>query len=436
MTPSTTHAVARFTTSTAAASDALVVACVGMGYVGLPTSLALNAAGFGVIGFDVNPARLEAIAQGTVDALPRDLARLRASVKSKQLRLTAEPGMLAEADAVIIAVPTPVDEQLQPDPRAVHAACATVVEHARAGQTIILTSTTYVGTTRTQLVEPLAARGLVAGRNIHVAFAPERILPGDASVEQTETPRVLGGVTPDCTAAAARVLDPIVKHLHTVPTAETAEFTKLFENTFRALNLGFANEMAAMAKHFGIDPIDVVEAASTKPYGFLSHYPSAGVGGHCIPVDPYYLLAPLAEQGVATPIATAALNEVAARPARVADRALELLSEIGREGGRILIVGMAYKPGVSDYRESPAYDITRHLHAHEVDVDYFDPLVERCTVRGVGDLESVTSPNPADYALVLIATVHPGTDYTWLDEAEHVLDATYRALGGRNRHLV
>jgi len=201
------------------------VAVVGLGYVGLPTALALQAAGFPVIGLDISKPRLATIAAATADLLARDRALLIDALDGGRLQLSSDMARIGAAEIVIIAVPTPIDDELNPDPRAVHAACATVVEHARAGQTIILTSTTYVGTTRTQLVEPLAVRGLVAGRDLHVAFAPERILPGDESVSQTETPRVLGGVTPQCARAARSVLEPIVERLHTVSSAEAAEGT-------------------------------------------------------------------------------------------------------------------------------------------------------------------------------------------------------------------
>jgi nucleotide sugar dehydrogenase len=414
------------------------VAIVGLGYVGLPTGLALQAVGCQVIGLDTSERRLASIADATADLLARDRALLTDALEAGRLELSADMSRIEEADVVFIAVPTPIDEELNPDPRAVHAACATVVRHARAGQTIILTSTTYVGTTRAQLVEPLAARGLVAGENIHVAFAPERILPGDESVQQMETPRVLGGVTPACTQAAKVVLEPIVEVLHTVSSAEAAECTKLFENTFRALNLAFANEMAGVANHYGLDIVELVNAAATKPYGFLAHYPGAGIGGHCIPVDPYYLLAPLAQAGISTPIATTALARVAARPGEVAERALDILAQrgIGPTAARILLVGMAYKPSVQDYRESPASAITRHLVHRGVRVEYYDPYVETAQIHGVGTLASIRGPVAADYDLALVATIHPAFDYSFLDGCEDVLDATYRTPGGKRRHTV
>lgn len=415
-----------------------IVAVIGMGYVGLPTSLALREAGFPVIGLDISQARLQAIRHGAVDLLERDRPRLTEALDSGLLALTTDTAALQAADAVIIAVPTPVDDDLTPDLRAVRAACASAVAHARAGQTIILTSTTYVGTTQDLLVAPLRQRGFVIGRDVHVAFAPERINPGDALWEQTAVPRVLGGVTPACANAAAQIVAATAAKVHVVSSTEAAEFTKLQENTFRAVNLAFANEMAAAAGFYGVDPIEIVEAASSKPYGYLAHYPGPGVGGHCIPVDPYYLLAPLRAAGVGTPVTESAMHAVATRPATVAARAVELCAQrgIAAADARILLVGVAYKPGVADHRESPALQIAAQLAAAGTQVAYHDPLIGQVGVRGTGTLASVEHPDAADYDLVLVAVVHPGHDYGFLQDAEHVLDATYRTPGGTVRHTL
>jgi nucleotide sugar dehydrogenase len=328
------------------------VAVVGLGYVGLPTALALHEAGLGVLGVDSSDRRLADIRAGAVDLLERDRARLTTALGSGRFGLTSSAGDIEHADVVMIAVPTPVDAHRQPDTRALTAACATSVEHAREGQTIVLTSTTYVGTTRDLLVAPLAARGLVAGEDVHVAFAPERINPGDPLVEQTEVPRVLGGVTPACADAAAAVLAATTTCLHRVSSLEAAELTKLQENTFRAVDLALANELAAAAGAYGVDPVEVVEAAATKPHGYPPHRPGPGVGAHCIPVDPYYLLAPLRAAGVRTPVIEQAMAAVAARPREVAERALTALTERGvaAAGARVLLVGAAYKSGVADRR--------------------------------------------------------------------------------------
>ncbi|WP_231379322.1 nucleotide sugar dehydrogenase [Candidatus Solirubrobacter pratensis] len=414
------------------------MAVLGMGYVGLPTSLALREAGFRVLGVDISERRLRHIEAGSVDLLDRDRPRLTRALESGQFGLTTDLRALEAVDAVLIAVPTPVDHDLNPDLRAVRSACASAVEHARAGQTLILTSTTYVGTTRDLLVEPLRERGFTIGEDIHVAFAPERINPGDALWEQAAVPRVIGGVTSACTDAAAAVLAATASKLHVVSSVEAAEFTKLQENTFRAVNLAFANEMAAAAGFYGVDPVEVIDAAATKPYGYLPHYPGPGVGGHCIPVDPYYLLTPLRDAGVASPVVENAMASVAGRPRSVADRALDITGSrgIADANARVLLVGVAYKPGVEDFRESPALQIAGRLAARGAQVSYHDPLIAEVEVEGAGVLHNVAAPDPSQYDLVLVAVVHPGHSYEYLADAEHLLDATYKTSGGKVRHAL
>jgi UDP-N-acetyl-D-glucosamine dehydrogenase len=414
------------------------VAVVGLGYVGLPTVLALHGAGADVIGIDVSERRLQAIRTHDVDLPGGDVGRLRDALDGERLRLSSIPGAIAAADAVIVCVPTPVDDARKPDPRALHAACASAVEHARAGQTIVLTSTTSVGSTRELLVEPLAERGLQAGRDVAVAFAPERILPGDRTVDQHAVPRVLGGATPDCGRRAHELLAATTAAIHVVSSLEAAELTKLYENTFRAVNLAFANEMAGVCTHFGLDPVEIVDAAATKPYGFLAHYPGPGVGGHCIPVDPYYLLDPLREEGVRTPIAEQAMAGIVARPAAVASRALALLRMrgIAPTEARVLIAGMAYKAGVADARESPGLAIADRLERAGATVAYHDPRVPEVRTAARSALRSIERPTPADAQLAIVTAVHVEDDLGWLDGFEHVLDATYRLTLDGPRHLV
>lgn len=414
------------------------VAVVGLGYVGLPTALALHGAGGDVIGIDVSERRVEAIHSRAVDLPAGDVARLRDALGGERLRLSTVPAAIAAADAVIVCVPTPVDEQRRPDPRALRAACASAVEHARPGQTLVLTSTTSVGSTRELLVEPLAERGLRAGRDVAVAFAPERILPGDRTVDQHAVPRVLGGATADCAERARRLLAPTTAAIHVVSSLEAAELTKLYENTFRAVNLAFANEMAGVCTHLGIDPVEIVDAAATKPYGFLAHYPGPGVGGHCIPVDPYYLLEPLREAGVKAPIAEQAMAGIVARPAVVAARALALLRlrGIAPAQARVLIAGMAYKPGVADARESPGLAIAERLERAGVQIAYHDPRVPDVRTTAGTELRSLERPAPADADLAIVTAVHAEDDLGWLRAFEHVLDATYRLALDGPRHLV
>ncbi|HXE45854.1 MAG TPA: nucleotide sugar dehydrogenase [Conexibacter sp.] len=414
------------------------VAVVGLGYVGLPTVLALHDGGADVIGIDVSERRLQAIRSHDVDLPEMDVVRLRRALDGERLRLGPVPAALAAADGVIVCVPTPVDEQRRPDERALRAACATLVEHARPGQTLVLTSTISVGSTRELLVEPLARRGLQAGRDVAVAFAPERILPGDPTVDQHAVPRVLGGATPACAERARKLLGPTTAQIHVVSSLEAAELTKLYENTFRAVNLAFANEMAGVCTHLGLDPVEIVDAAATKPYGFLAHYPGPGVGGHCIPVDPYYLLEPLREAGVSAPIAEQAMKGIAARPAAVAARALTLLRMRGfaPPEARVLIAGMAYKPGVADARESPGLAIADKLERAGAQVSYHDPRVPEVVTSAGTRLRSIARPAPGDADLVLVTALHAGADLRWLAAFEHVLDATYRLPLDRPRQLV
>lgn len=414
------------------------VAVVGLGYVGLPTSLALLIAGLDVIGIDLSERRIAEIRDMSADLVDRDRRRLRLALRSNAFDMTQDPSAVAHADCVLICVPTPVDEQRRPDLRALRGACASVVAHAREGQTIVLTSTTYVGTTRDLLVEPLAARGLIAGRDIHVAFAPERIDPGALGHDTEQTPRVIGGVTPACAEAAVAVLGEIAPSLAVVSSVEAAELTKLYENTFRAVNIALANELAGMARHWGLDTIEVTRAAASKPYGYMAFFPGPGVGGHCIPCDPHYLTHPLRGTGVRTSLVDGAMDAIAGRPAEVVARAELELEAAGAtlEGARVLVVGAAYKPGVRDVREAPALDIIKLLVGREAQVAYHDPLIPTVDVGDDVSLISVAEPDGAAYDVAIIAVRHPGMDLAFLHECPCVVDCTYAADAGRRRVTV
>ncbi len=414
------------------------VAIVGLGYVGLPTGLALTTAGYGVIGIDTSQARLEAIERGAVDLLPSDLERLSTALDEPSFDLTANGAAVADADVVMICVPTPVDGQLRPDLRILRRACARIVDNARDGQAIVLTSTSYVGTTRELLASPLQDRGFRIGEDVFVAFSPERIDPGNTTHPQETVPRVVGGVTPRCTQLAGAVLAEIAAAVHVVSSPEAAELTKLYENTFRAVNIAFAYELAEVSRACGLDPMEVIEAASTKPYGFMPFYPGAGVGGHCIPCDPHYLLASLPALQVDAPFVRRGMQAIADRPGQVARRVRQILVEAaGRApGSRVLVVGAAYKKNLQDVRESPAVEIIAELRNGGVVVDYHDPLLPSLTLPDRLTLLSVQRPEPEDYDLVVLATLHDGHDYAWLDECARVLDCTYRTPIARQRYLI
>jgi nucleotide sugar dehydrogenase len=414
------------------------VAVLGLGYVGLPTGIGLAEQGLRVIGVDVSERRLQDVREGTVDLAGPERDRLRAAIELGVLALTSDPGALHAADAVVICVPTPVDEALAPDLRFIRAACATAVAQARRDQTIVLTSTTYVGTTRELLIQPLAERGLRPGREVFVAFSPERIDPGNRRFGQEDVARVVGGATTQCARAAAAVVGGVAARVHVVSSPEAAEMTKLYENTFRAVNIAFANEMAGASRCYGLDPIEITRAAATKPYGFMPFHPGPGVGGHCIPCDPHYLLQGLRERRGHAPVTERAMKAIAMRPTAVVSRALDMLVEDGidRRDARVLVVGASYKPGVRDVRESPAVRIMRELAEEGVAVAYHDPLVRSLEAGEQMALLSVPRPDPSDYDLALLVTLHDGHDYDWLDSFGQVLDCTYGTPLGRERALI
>jgi UDP-N-acetyl-D-glucosamine dehydrogenase len=413
------------------------VGVVGLGYVGLPTALGLMASGSKVIGFDVDLRRLAAIGVGDVDLHPADLARLRTFRHRAELTLTSEPHRLADADTVIICVPTPVDRNLVPALRALSSACSTVVEHAVYGQMIILTSTTYVGTTRDLLARPLTERGFQVGHDVHVAFSPERIDPGNSRHVAAKTPRVVGGMTGECTRRAVALLGRVAPAVHPVGSPEAAEMAKLLENTFRAVNIALANEFADASRYFGLDPMEVIGAAATKPFGFMPFYPGPGVGGHCIPCDPHYLLWQLRGSRLFMPLIDAAMTVIAKRPSEVVERVGQVLAtcERSRSGARVLIVGVTYKPGVADVRESPALEIMQRLADCGSQVAYTDPLVPSLTL-GNTSLTSRPEPMAEKWDLVVVHTLHPDVDLSWLQDQEQVLDATYRLTDLKHRTVV
>lgn len=410
---------------------AAAVAIIGLGYVGLPTALALLAAGNEVIGVDASESRLDAIRRRKVDLTPADHQRLAAYLDDPCFTVTSDPASTARARTVVICVPTPIDRHFVPDLRALSAACASVVEHTEPGQLLMLTSTTYVGATRDLLVEPLTERGFQVGRDVFVAFSPERIDPGlindHPTISHDHTPRVVGGTGELSTGLAAAVLRRTAPDVHMVSSAEEAEMTKLWENTFRAVNLALANEFAEDCRALGLQPLPIIEAAATKPYGFVAHYPGPGVGGHCIPCDPHYLLWQLRALRVTSPLVETAMSAIAARPRQVVRRVRDILADRGTStsGARILVVGVSYKPGVADVRESPALEILADLAEEGAKVHFTDPLIPRLKL-GSRTLAGVTEPQREQWDLVVVHTVQPDTELGWLADQPAVLDATYR----------
>ncbi len=405
------------------------VALLGLGYVGLPTALAFHAAGRSVLGLDVSQSRRSAIVEGRADLVSSDRERLQAAlVDSDNFTLSGDPMQLMRSRVVIAAVPTPIDDHLLPDLGILRAACAEMVEYAVPGQVLILTSTTYVGSTNDLLVAPLLSRGFTIGEDIHVAFSPERIDPGNDRLAHEDVPRVVGGVTPRCAEAAKEALSAYADKVHIVSTPAAAEMTKLLENSFRAVNIALANEVAEICRSLRLDVIEVIEAAATKPYGFMPFFPGPGVGGHCIPCDPHYLLWQLRSHRQLAPIIEEAMSAIAARPLRVVERVREVLSLNGRgtTGARVLLLGVAYKADVEDVRESPALEIIEGLRRVGAQVDFFDPFVPSLQLNDGTRLISVQDPESYDSDMVVVHTMHSRLDLGWLEDVPLILDASYQ----------
>jgi UDP-N-acetyl-D-glucosamine dehydrogenase len=413
-------------------------AIVGLGYVGLPTAAALHGQCGRIIGVDVNPERLREIEARQADLSGPDRVRLDAALDDGSLEMTSDPAAVEKADAVIICVPTPVDGDYAPDLRALRGACESVVAHARPGQTLILTSTTYVGTTRELLAEPLEGRGLRVGSDVFVAFSPERIDPGNVDHLQRETPRVVGGVTAECAQRAATVIAHLTDVVYLVSSADAAEATKLYENIFRAVSLALANEFAVACGALNLDPVEVSLAAGTKPYGFLGALPGPGVGGHCIPCDPHYLLWQLHRGGHTSPLIEQAMTSIRLRPDRVAERAREVLAADGKTlaGARVIVVGVSYKAGVQDLRESSALPLVADLLAEGAEVGYYDPLIPTIKLPGGSEMHSEDAPAGSGWDLAVVHTVHPGVGYSWVQDCPRVLDATYQFDRAQHRIVV
>jgi UDP-N-acetyl-D-glucosamine dehydrogenase len=355
---------------------------IGLGYAGLPLAMEFAERGFDVVGIDLDEGRVRAIAEGRsylVDVPAERYERLDGS-----LRATADYGAVAELDALTICVPTPLSKTRTPDISYVVSAAESVAEHLRPGQLVVLQSTTSPGTTE-EIVLPILARdGRTVGHDFFLGYAPERVDPGNGEYTIRNTPKLVAGITPECRRRTELLYDQIVERVVPVSSTMVAETAKLHENTFRAVNIALANELALMCSHLGISPWEVIEAASTKPFGFLPHYPGPGLGGDCIPVVPHFLSWRLREYGYSAQLIEAAHEINAQMPLFVVQNVTDALNEVGRpvKGSRILLLGMAYKPDVHDTRESPSFEVMRQLLARHAEVRYCDPWVPEIELDG------------------------------------------------------
>lgn len=412
------------------------IGIVGLGYVGLPTAVAYADAGFTVVGIDTNAQRCAAIRAGEsyIEDVPSsDVARAR-----RNDRLTAVTSLAAagDLDVVDICVHTPLGDTREPDTSAIEAVGEALIACQRPGQVIVLTSTSYPGTTEDVLRPILERSGLVMGVDTFLAFAPERIDPGNKRFTLRTTPKVVGGVDDASTEVARQALLTIVDVVTPVRDATTAEMVKVLENTFRMINIGFANEVAQMCRRLGVDVWEVIESAATKPYGFMPFYPGPGVGGHCIPVDPSYLQWKMRNLDFRTRFIDLGNEVNRGMPDYVVQRADDVLNDIGRSmrGSRILLVGVAYKPDIGDVRESPAIEVADRLISRGALVRYVDPHVASLSVRGGSSLQAValTAAEVEASDLVVITTAHTAIDWALIRErAPLVLDT--RGVRGDGR---
>lgn len=403
-------------------SRTATVGIIGLGYVGLPLAVAFARSGFPVIGLDIDTDRVAALNSG--HSYIEDVAaeELDGYVRTRQLVATTDYNQLRLCDAIFICVPTPYTTQRTPDLSAVTAASKGIAAHLRRGQLIVLQSTTFPGTTN-QIVRPIleGGSGLSAQGDFYLAFSPERIDPGNKQWTAYNTPKVVGGVTPEATRVAAALLRQMGTTAHEVSSPEVAELTKLLENTFRAVNIALVNEMAQLAERMGIDIWEVLEAAQTKPFGYMPFKPGPGVGGHCIPIDPYYLLWKAKEYDFYTRFIELAAETNEAMPYHVVELTARALNLRGRalHGARILILGVAFKPNIRDARNSPADRIIELLLKRGAHIAYHDPYVPAFTIGGDVFLpDSVTLQSVpldpvtlAQQDAVVIVTGHEAVDY-------------------------
>ena len=391
------------------------ITVIGLGYVGLPLAVEKARAGFHVVGIDSNPDRVKMVNQGRNyigDVVPEDLA---AVVAEGHLRATATFEPVADADVVTICVPTPLDRHKQPDTSYVEHVVEASLPHVHAGQLVVLESTTYPGTTEEIIRPRVESLGLKVGEDIFLAFSPERVDPGNTRYKTRNTPKVVGGITPRCTEMAKALYESILEgDVCVVSSPRAAEMTKLLENVFRIVNISLVNEMALLCERMGVDIWEVIEAASTKPFGYMPFYPGPGLGGHCIPLDPFYLSWKAKEYGFPTRFIELAGQINDGMPGHVVERTMELVNDrgIALRGARILLVGLAYKKDIDDLRESPAVKIAELLLKHGAELSYHDPHVG-CARIGERDLQSVElAPDMlASLDLVVIATGHSDVDY-------------------------
>jgi UDP-N-acetyl-D-glucosamine dehydrogenase len=413
-----------------------LIGVVGLGYVGLPLAVEMVQAGYRVLGFDVSERVVGCVNAGASHVQDVPSPRLKEFVDKGRLSATTELARMREPDCIAICVPTPLSKTRDPDVSYIVAATESVAATLRAGQVVVLESTTYPGTTRELLLPALSRGGLEVGRDFFLAFSPERVDPGNPQYRTRNTPKVIGGVTRACAEVVCALYQPAIDTLVPVGSPEAAELVKLLENTFRSVNIGLVNEMAIICDKLGVDVWEVIEAAATKPFGFMKFTPGPGVGGHCIPLDPHYLAWKMRTLNYKTRFIELAGEINAEMPEYWVAKVQDVLNDHGKavRGSRVLIVGVAYKKDIDDVRESPALDIIRLLARMGADVAYHDPFIPEMHEDSIV-LHSVSlTPEQVRGAdCVVIVTDHSDLDYAMVGrEARAVVD-TRHVLADRAR---
>lgn len=414
----------------------IVCGVVGLGYVGLPLAVEKAKAGFKTIGFDVQKKKVEAVNKGhnyIGDVVDEDLATL---VKDGMLVATNDFHKICEADFIAICVPTPLDEHQQPDTSCIESSAKSVAVNLKPGTMVVLESTTYPGTTE-ELLKPILEKGsgLKCGEDFYLGFSPERVDPGNLIYKTKNTPKVVGAIGEDALECIAAVYEAVLDGGVTrVSSPAIAEMEKILENTYRNVNIGLVNELAMLCDRMNIDVWEVIEAAKTKPYGFTAFYPGPGLGGHCIPLDPYYLSWKAREYGFHTSMIESSMMINDRMPEYCVDRAARVLNDFSKalNGAKVLVLGVAYKQDIDDYRESPALRVIECLESRGANVQYYDPWVSRYTYKGFErtSIPELTAEVLETADLVMITCKHTNVDYEFVQQHSAAIFDTKNAMRG------
>jgi len=421
----------------------IVVGVVGLGYVGLPLAVEKAKAGFKTIGFDVQQEKVDLVNQGhnyIGDVVDDDLVEL---VNAKQLSATSDFSFVKDVDFIAICVPTPLDSHQQPDISYVKDSTIAISKHLKPGTMVVLESTTYPGTTE-ELIKPILEEGsgLTCGEDFYLGFSPERVDPGNKQFKTKNTPKVVGAIGKDATEVIAKMYrEVLVGDVHEVSSPAVAEMEKILENTYRNINIGLVNELAILCDRMNISLWEVVDAAKTKPYGFQAFYPGPGLGGHCIPLDPYYLTWKAREFGFHTSMIEASMMINDKMPEYCVDRAAKVLNRAKKalNGSKVLVLGVAYKADIDDYRESPAIDVIEILLREGADVDFFDPYIPKFRAHGkeyVG-IADISPEVISSYDIVFVAAAHTNVDYDMIEQnAKAIFDSKNAMKDVKNRDKI